>query len=93
MLADPPGMVARGGGRAAGSAKPRPTIVESLSETVRRHGAPESLVALIDAARRRSKAAFDVLPRGHALADLELAVLGIDHAPTRQAARAVGARG
>src|SRR5882762_5150607 len=78
---------------AAGSGKPRAQpIVESLSETVRRHAlSPESLVALIDAREEEIEGALDVLRAGHALADLQLAVLGIDDAPTRQAARAVAA--
>ena len=78
---------------AAGTAKPRAQpIVESLSETVRRRGlAPERLVALINAREEEIEGPLDVLRAGHALADLQLAVLGIDHAPTRQAARAVGA--
>jgi phytoene synthase len=78
---------------AAGSGKPRAQpIVESLSETIRRHGlAPERLVALIDARAEEIDGPLDVVRAGHALADLELAVLGIDHAPTRQAARAVAA--
>ena len=78
---------------AAGTAKPRAQpIVESLSEMVRRHGlAPERLVALIDAREEEIEGALDVLRAGHALADLQLAVLGIDHAPTQAAARAVAA--
>ena len=36
-------------------------------------------------------AGLDVLRAGHALADLELAVLGLDHRSTRAAARAVAA--
>jgi phytoene/squalene synthetase len=78
---------------AAGTAKPRAQpIVESLSETVRRRGlAPERLVALIDAREEEIEGPLDVLRAGHALADLELAVLGIDHAPTQAAARAVAA--
>ncbi len=78
---------------AAGSAKPRAQpIVESLSETVRRRGlAPERLVALIDAREEEIEGPLDVLRAGHALADLELAVLGLDHAPTQAAARAVAA--
>jgi phytoene/squalene synthetase len=78
---------------AAGTAKPRAQpIVESLSEMVRRRGlAPERLVALIDAREEEIEGALDVLRAGHALADLQLAVLAIDHAPTRQAARAVAA--
>jgi phytoene synthase len=78
---------------AAGPAKPRaqPTV-ESLSETVRRRAiAPERLAALIDAREEEIDGPLDVLRTGHALADLQLAVLGIDHGPTRQAARAVGA--
>jgi Squalene/phytoene synthase len=67
---------------AAGTAKPRAQpVVESLSETVRRRGlAPERLVALIDAREEEIEGPLDVLRAGHALADLELAVLGIDHA-------------
>jgi hypothetical protein len=78
---------------AAGTAKPRAQpIVESLSEMVRRRGlAPERLVALIDAHEEEIEGPLDVLRAGHALADLQLAVLAIDHAPTRQAARAVAA--
>jgi Squalene/phytoene synthase len=78
---------------AGGTGKPRAQpIVESLSETVRRRGlAPQSLVALIDAREEEIEGPLDVLRAGHALADLELAVLGVDHAPTRQAARAVAA--
>ena len=78
---------------AAGGGKPRAhPIVESLSETVRRHGlAPETLVALIDAREEEIEGPLDVLRAGHALADLQLAVLGIEDAPTRQAARAVSA--
>jgi len=78
---------------AAGTAKPRAQpIVESLSETVRRHQlAPQGLVALIDAREEEIEGPLDVLRAGHALADLQLAVLGVDDAATRQAARAVGA--
>jgi Squalene/phytoene synthase len=78
---------------AAGAAKPRAQpIVESLSEMVRRRGlAPERLAALIDAREEEIEGPLDVLRAGHALADLQLAVLGIDHAPTQAAARAVAA--
>ncbi|MEA2809833.1 MAG: dehydrogenase [ubiquinone] 1 alpha subcomplex assembly factor 6 [Rhodospirillaceae bacterium] len=78
---------------AAGSGKPRAQpIVESLSETVRRRGlAPERLLALIDAREEEIEGPLDVLRAGHALADLQLAALGIDDAATRQAARAVAA--
>ena len=78
---------------AAGTAKPRAQpIVESLSETVRRHQlAPQGLVALIDAREEEIEGPLDVLRAGHALADLQLAVLGVDDAASRRAARAVGA--
>jgi phytoene synthase len=78
---------------AAGAAKPRAQpIVESLSETVRRHHlAPQSLIALIDAREEEIDGPLDVLRAGHALADLELAVLGVDDETSRRAARAVGA--
>jgi len=78
---------------AAGTAKPRAQpIVESLSETVRRHRLePQGLIALIDAREEEIDGPLDVLRTSQALADLELAVLGIDQEPTRQAARAVGA--
>ena len=78
---------------AAGTAKPRAQpIVESLSEMVRRRGlAPERLLALIDAREEEIEGPLDVLRAGHALADLQLAALAIDDAPTRQAARAVAA--
>jgi phytoene synthase len=78
---------------AAGTAKPRAQpIVESLSETVRRRALPpERLVALIDAREEEIEGPLDVLRAGHALADLQLAVLGLDDAPTQHAARAVAA--
>lgn len=78
---------------AAGTAKPRAQpIVESLSETVRRRALPpERLVSLIDAREEEIDGPLDVLRAGHALADLQLAVLGLDDAPTQQAARAVAA--
>src|SRR5262245_18378658 len=78
---------------AAGQGKPRAQpIVESLSETVRRHHvAPEKIVALIDAREEEVEGPLDVLRAGHALADLELAVLGVRDEPSRQAARAVSA--
>jgi phytoene synthase len=80
---------------AAGSAKPRAQpIVESLGETARRHkiGA-ELLVRLIDAREEEIDGPLDVLRAGHALADLELEVLAVRDAATRDAARAVGAAG
>jgi len=62
---------------AAGAGKPRAQpIVESLSETVRRHGLQrEALVRLIDAREEEIEGPLDVMTAGHALADLELAVL------------------
>ena len=78
---------------AAGAGKPRAQpIVEALSETVRRHAlAPESLNALIDAREEEIEGPLDVMRAGHALADLELAVLGVEDASSRQAAHAVAA--
>ncbi len=78
---------------AAGSGKPRAQpIVESLTEAVRRHGLPlESLVRLIDAREEEIEGPLDVMTAGHALADLELAVLDIDDAASRQAGHAIGA--
>jgi phytoene/squalene synthetase len=78
---------------AAGSGKPRAQpIVESLSETVRRcRLAPQQLIALIDAREEEIDGPLDVLRAGYALADLELAVLGVDDAASRGAARAINA--
>jgi phytoene synthase len=78
---------------AAGTGKPRAQpVVESLSETVRRHRLPpQALVALIDAREEEIEGPLDVLRAGHALADLELAVLGVADEPSRRAARTVGA--
>lgn len=78
---------------AAGTGKPRAQpIVEALSETVRRHRLPlESLVRLIDAREEEIEGPLDVMTAGHALADLELAVLGLEDAASRQAAHAIGA--
>jgi phytoene synthase len=78
---------------AAGTDKPRAQpIVESLSETVRRHGLPpQRMLDLIDAREEEIDGALDVVAAGHALADLQLGVLGVTDEPTRQAARAVGA--
>lgn len=78
---------------AAGSGKPRAQpIVESLSETIRRHRLPvEGLVALIDAREEEIDGPLDVMRAGHALADLELGVLGVDDAASRQAAHTVAA--
>ena len=78
---------------AAGSGKPRAQpIVEALAETIRRHGLVlESLVELIDAREEEIEGPLDVMRAGHALADLELGVLGVEDAASRQAAHAVGA--
>ena len=78
---------------AAGAGKPRAQpVVESLSETVRRRPLrPESLVALIDAREEEIEGPLDVLRAGHALADLELAVLGVGDEASRRAARGVAA--
>jgi len=80
-------------GEAAGSGKPRAQpIVESLSETARRYNiGAEPFVRLIDAREEEIEGPLDVLRTGHALADLELAVLGVSDAATRDAARAVAA--
>ena len=80
-------------GEAAGDGKPRAQpIVEALSEIARRHRiASQDLVALVDAREEEIEGPLDVLRAGHALADLELAVLGVGEAASRQAARAVGA--
>ena len=76
---------------AAGSGKPRAQpIVESLSETLRRHRlSPDGLLALIGAREDEIEGPIDIARAGHALADLELAVLGVDDDASRGAARAV----
>jgi len=78
---------------AAGSGKPRAQpIVEVLTETMRRHGlALEAMVDLIDAREEEIEGPLDVMRAGHALADLELAVLGVEDVASRQAAHAIGA--
>ncbi len=78
---------------AAGLAKPRAQpVVESLSETSRRHGlTAKQLTALIDAREEEIDGPLDVLRAGHALADLQLDVLAVRDPVTRDAARAVGA--
>ena len=78
---------------AAGEAKPRAQpVVESLSETVRRHGLPpQRMLDLIDARAEEIEGALAVVAAGHALADLQLGVLGVTDDSTRHAARAVGA--
>jgi hypothetical protein len=78
---------------AAGNGAPRAQpVVESLSETARRHGLSlESMVALIEAREEEIDGPLDVVRAGHALADLELAVLGVTGESSRAAARNVGA--
>ena len=78
---------------AAGAAAPRAQpIVESLSEIARRHGiGAERFVGLIDAREEEIEGPLDVVRAGHALADLELEVLGLRDTATREAARAVAA--
>jgi phytoene synthase len=78
---------------AVSEAKPRAQpVVESLSETVRRQGIPlQRLVDLIDAREEEIEGPLDVVRAGHALADLQLAVLGAADDTTRRAAHAVAA--
>jgi hypothetical protein len=78
---------------AVGAGKPRAQpVVESLSETVRRHDLTlDGLLALIDARAEEIEGPLDVVRAGSALSDLELAVLGVDDAASRQAAHAVAA--
>jgi len=80
---------------AAGVATPRAQpVVEALAETARRHGLTrEAMGALIDARAEEIYGPLDVLRTGHALADLQLAILGVDDAASRAAARAVAAAG
>lgn len=76
---------------AVGEGKPRAQpIVESLSETARRHRlTAESLTALIDAREEEIDGPLDVTRAGRALAGLELRVLGVEDAASQQAAQAV----
>ena len=78
---------------AASATQPRAQpIVESLSETVRRHDlALQHLIALIDAREEEIDGPLDVVRTGHALAELQLAVLDVHDADTRRAAQAVAA--
>ncbi len=78
---------------AVGAGKPREQpIVESLSEISRRHGlTADRLTALIDAREEEVEGPLDVMKAGHALADLQLDVLGVRGVASRTAARAVGA--
>ncbi|HTR86367.1 MAG TPA: squalene/phytoene synthase family protein [Reyranella sp.] len=67
-------------------------VVESLSETARRIGlAPAMLIALVDAREAVVNETLDPALAGAALADLELAVLGVGDAASRTAAHGVAA--
>src|SRR5262249_36519587 len=64
----------------------------SLSEIIRTGHLPASRFQdLIDAREEEIDGALDVVRAGHALADLQLGVLGATHDASRAAARAVGA--
>jgi phytoene synthase len=78
---------------AAGTGTPRAQpIVDALAEAARRQGlAHDALVALVDARKEEVEGPLDVLRAGGALADLQLAMLGVSDAATREAAHAVGA--
>ena len=52
---------------------------------------PQDLFALIDAREEEIEGPLDVLRAGHALADLELAVLGVGDETSQRAARGVAA--
>lgn len=81
--------MAEGASEATPRAQP---IVEALSETVRRHDlALRDLFALIDAREEEIEGPLDVARTGHALADLQLAVLDVQDGDTRRAAHAIGA--
>jgi hypothetical protein len=78
---------------AASEGKPRAQpVVESLSETIRTHALPSGrLLDLIDAREEEIDGPLDVVRAGHALADLQLGVLGVSDESTRLAVRAVAA--
>ena len=67
-------------------------VAEALAETARRHGlGREALVALVDAREEEIDGPLDVVRTGHALADLQLAVLGVTDTVTRDVARKIAA--
>jgi phytoene synthase len=78
---------------AAGTGKPRAQpLVDALTEAVRRQGlSQDAMAALIDAREEEIEGALDVVRTGAALADLQLAALGVADPATRAAAHAVGA--
>ncbi len=78
---------------AAGGGKPRAQpVVEALSEAVRRHDLTgTALIGLIDARAEEIDGPLDVTRTGAALADLQLAVLGVQDEASRRAAHGVAA--
>lgn len=78
---------------AAGQGVPRAQpVVEALSEASRRHRlTAAALVALIDARAEEVDGPLDVTRTGAALADLQLAVLGVQDEASRRAAHGVAA--
>lgn len=78
---------------ATGPGTPRAQpVAEALAETARRHGlSRDALTALVDAREEEIDGPLDVLRAGHALADLQLAVLGVGDDASRRAVRAVSA--
>ena len=78
---------------ATGPGTPRAQpVAEALAETARRHGlSRDALTALVDAREEEIDGPLDVLRAGHALADLQLAVLGVTDAVTHEVARKIGA--
>jgi len=81
------GAVAEAAGEGKPSAQP---LVESLSETVRAHALPlDRMADLIDAREEEIEGPLDVVRAGHALADLQLEVLGVHDEATCRAAYAV----
>jgi phytoene synthase len=67
-------------------------VVEALSEAARRHHlAAAALLALIDAHAEEIDGPLDVTRTGAALADLQLAVLGVGDEASRRAAHGVAA--
>ena len=84
--------VAEAAKAATGEGKPpAQPLVESLSETIRRHKLdPGALAAVIDARETAVDGALDTARAAGSFADLQLAVLGVDDAPSRAAAHEVG---
>lgn len=76
---------------AAGEDKPpAQPVVESLSETMRRHGiGPEKLVGVIDARETAVDGPLDVTRTARSFADLQLTVLRVTDEKTRAAVREV----